>query len=98
MRLAGEFVVFHLSTEGLEALKGLVPESGSVPAFVFDEHELGVWIWMSAEKARPQTNEDSAAQELVPVILLKREYFSTATLDRDLKSLPRFPESDLALG
>ena len=98
MRLAGEYVAFHLSAEGQEALRGFFPESGPVRAYVVDEDELGVWICMSAEEVSPQTKGGGAAQEVVPVILLKRQYFSTATLDMDLKSLRGLPEVDLELG
>lgn len=98
MRLVGEFVTFHLSAEGRESLKDFFPGSGPVRAYVVDENELGVWICTSAKKVRLGPSEEGTAQEVVPVILLKRQYFSTATLDMDLKSLRGFPQVDLELG
>ena len=98
MRLVGEFVTFHLSAEGQESLRDFFPDSGPVRAYVVDENDLGVWICKTAEKVSLGPAEEGTAQEVVPVILLKRQYFSTATLEMDLKSLRGFPQVDLELG
>lgn len=88
MRLKDEFVVFHLSAEGREALRAVFPDANSIRGYVLDVDELGVWIWVSTERA----------SKLVPVILLKRQYFSTAEFDMDPNSLLGSHHVDLELG
>ena len=69
MNLIGSTVSFHLLPQGREALKGIVPESEFLEGFVVDENHLGVWL--SLPEFRPATE----------AVLLKWEYFSTATLE-----------------
>jgi len=77
MRLKDEFVVFHLSPEGREALRAVFPDANSVRGYVVDVDEFGVWIWASTERV----------SNLVPVVLLKRRYFSAVEFDMDPNSL-----------
>ncbi len=73
MKLSGQAALFRLSRAGREALKDLVPESGSFEAFVVQEDEHGLWIHMPEEQAGhgPQAG---------PVMLLKWDYLATVTL------------------
>lgn len=73
MNLAGQRVLFRLSEAGRDALRGLVPESGSFERFVVDENSLGVWILVLEE---PKVTDEEADR----VMLVKWEHFSTATL------------------
>jgi len=70
MNLVGRSVRFHLLPQGREALE---PVAASVKehfdAVVADEDHLGVWISI------PEIESP------IGVVLLKWEYFSTATLD-----------------
>ena len=86
MRLKDEFVIFHLSAEGREAFKGFF-SGDSVSGYVVDTDELGVWLWVSAQRPSTRLTKGDVAQELVPVILLKRQYFSHAEFDVDPNSL-----------
>ena len=100
MRLKDEFVVFHLSAEGREALGAFFPHTDSVGGYVLDVDDLGVWIWVSPQRVAIQKakGDADAAQELVPVILLKRQYFSTAEFDMDPNSSQGSRRVDLEVG
>lgn len=73
MKLAGKSVMFRLSPEGRQALKGLVPESGAFETRVEDEDARGLWIRL------PEQPTVRAGQP-IPVMLLKWHHFSTATV------------------
>jgi hypothetical protein len=81
VNLIGKQVLFRLSLQGREELKGLVSESGSFPALVMDQDELGFWVLLPEEGPR--------AAWPVPVMLLKWHHFSTATLDYEPESRSR---------
>jgi hypothetical protein len=69
MNLTGSTVSFHLSPQGREALKGIVPEREFLEGFVVDENHMGVWLLLP--EFQPATK----------ALLLKWEHFSTATLE-----------------
>src|SRR5687768_4655129 len=100
MRLQDEFVIFHLSAEGREALAVFFPTKDSVRGYVVNVDELGVWIWISTQDAANQSMEGAAdpAQVLVPVMLLKRQYFSTAEFDYDPNRSRGSQQIDLEIG
>lgn len=80
MTLTGELVVFHLTTEGKQALKDFVSQKGQVSAYVVDQDELGFWIWMPARRAKSPITKVRGADETRPVILLRWDSFSTAVI------------------
>ena len=82
MNLTGSTVSFHLLPQGRKALKGTVPEKEFLEGFVVNEDHLGVWL--SLPEFRPATE----------AILLKWEYFSTATLEYE----PELPTEKTPVG
>lgn len=83
MRLAGEFVVFHLSPEGRQALGTVFPDRESIPAFVIDEDQYGVWIWKWADEIEKLAQGSRSDVQSISVVLLRKEYFSTISAQRD---------------
>ncbi|MGA7218774.1 MAG: hypothetical protein WBX38_10690 [Candidatus Sulfotelmatobacter sp.] len=69
MNLAGRNVRFRLSQEGLESLSEVASVTQYLDGLVVDENHLGVWVSL------PQL------QTANTVVLLKWEYFLTATLE-----------------
>jgi hypothetical protein len=69
MDLAGRFVHFWLSPSGKEALSGVIPEGTDFEAFVVEEDDIGLWIWMPQEQGSRE------------VTLLRWEYFAAASLE-----------------
>ncbi len=74
MDLSSKPVLFHLSSEGRKALKGLVPPKGSFPALVLGLDEVGAWILVGGKN-------NVGANEKVPVMLLKWDYIATAAFE-----------------
>ena len=96
--LKDEFVIFHLSAEGRDELADFFPGRKSVSGLVVDVNELGIWVWLTTQKAEGRPTEDDNGQRLVPVFLLKRQYFSTAEFDMDPNSSRGTQQIVLELG
>jgi hypothetical protein len=78
MDLSGRFVHFWLSLSGNEALKEIIRGGPDFEALVVDENANGLWIWMP--------DAEHASRE---VTLLKREYFTTASLEYEPPEAPK---------
>jgi len=74
MSLANKSARFHLSEEGKEALRGLVPEGDPFEAMVMREDGVGAWILAGA------TSPPMGAPS-VPVTLIKWEYVRSVNYD-----------------
>lgn len=88
MRLRGETVLFQLSPEGQQVFTGLFETK--FKALVIDEDDLGLWISperFPTEAAQAVGVADDKPRKVIPVYLLKRDYFSTAELDKDPESI-----------
>ena len=72
--ISGRAVLFRLSPEGQNILKGLVPENGSFQAFVVNMDTTGPWILLDSD----QEDEENGS---LPVMMLKWEYVATATFE-----------------
>jgi hypothetical protein len=79
MDITDQIAVFHLSTQGCRALRGLVPRGASFEAFVVDMDELGAWL-MIGRKAATGNNAT------VPVTLLTWEYVSAVAIELSVGS------------
>ncbi len=74
MELAGRTVKFWLSPAGKAEMAGMISKQDVLEAFVVDEDQQGVWIWLSSEGDSPD--------EKPPVIgLLRWEHFWTASTE-----------------
>jgi len=83
--ISGQWVRFHLSHEGRQALKGLVPAKGSFQALVVETENLGPLVWNPAKRSK-------RADRRVPVMLLKWDYIASLAFDYQLeRGLARAP-------
>lgn len=73
MDLTDNLVTFHLSSEGRQALRGLVPTAPSFEAFVVDMDNVGPWVLLGPRTA-------ASEQPAAPVMLLKWDYISAVAL------------------
>ncbi len=74
MNLRNKVVWFHLSGNGREALRGLVPDKPSFEAMVMREDEIGAWVMLGASPPPLETPS-------VPVTLIKWDYIATVTYE-----------------
>ena len=69
MEIKGQRVVFHLSPEGRDALKGIVPRKGSFTALVVDSDTFGPVVRMR------KTGGKTVNEEL-PLMFLRWDYIA----------------------
>jgi hypothetical protein len=73
MNLRNKLVWFHLSGDGREALRGLIPDTPSFEALVIRDDEVGAWVMLGAA---PPSDAPS-----VPVTLIKWDYVASVTYE-----------------
>ncbi len=74
MPLSGSPAVFHLSSEGAQALKAWIGKRSSFPALMISSDTVGAWILLvPASGGRGDVAE--------PVMLLKWNYVTTVTFE-----------------
>lgn len=83
--LQGRVVRFRLSPEGKQALAGVF-EKDSIQAFVEFVDDLGAWILVGK----------SAIGKSHPVMLLKWDYFATATVE--IEPISEAPKPAIGFG
>ncbi len=81
MDISSKPVLFRLSSEGRQALKGLVPGKGSFQALVLETDRVGAWVVMHS-KVQRQLNQS------FPVMLLKWDYVATAAFEFEAERPP----------
>lgn len=81
MDISGKPVLFHLSAQGHQALKGLIPRRASFQALVLGVDTIGAWILIGAKK-REQVDQT------VPVMLLKWDYVATVAFEFKVERPP----------
>jgi hypothetical protein len=74
MNLRNKLVWFHLSGDGREALRGLIPDKPSFEALVIREDEVGAWVMLGVG---PPSSEAPS----VPVTLIKWDYVASVTYE-----------------
>lgn len=74
MNLRNKYVWFHLSDNGREVLRGLIPDGAPFEALVMREDEVGAWIMVGAGSPPPHTPS-------VPVTLIKWDYIKSVTFE-----------------
>ena len=74
MDVSGKVVLFRLTDEGQNALRGLVPGGDSIRTLVLGTDSVGAWILMDWVM-----KQDS--EEKVPMMVLKWDYIATAEFE-----------------
>lgn len=75
MNIAGKIVTFRLSSQGQQALSGLIVDEGaSLPALVVDADNIGAWIFLD----RGRSDQPST---MMRIMLLKWEYVAEAAFE-----------------
>jgi hypothetical protein len=74
MNLRNKYAWFHLSDNGREVLRGLIPDRAPFEALVMDEDEVGAWIMVGAGSPPPEAPS-------VPVTLIKWDYIKSVTYE-----------------
>ncbi len=72
MILSGKPVLFRLTSQGQRALQGLVPRTGSFPAYVIDTDLIGAWILPPSKRPKGEPKLG------LPIMLLKWDYVASA--------------------
>lgn len=74
MDVSGKVVLFRLTDEGQNALRGLVPSGDSIRTLVLGTDSVGVWILMDWVMRQGK-------EEKVPMMVLKWDYIATAEFE-----------------
>jgi len=84
MQLAGRTVRFWRSHEGKAELSGVIPEHYVLEAYVADQDQQGVWIWL--------VDSSGAVSDSFPTVILVRwSHFDTASTEYVPQAPPERP-------
>ena len=86
MQLAGRTVRFWLSHLGKAELSGVIAEQDVLEAYVADQEQQGVWIWL--------VDSSGAVSESFPAVILVRwSHFNTASTEYIPQAPPERPRA-----